>query len=52
MFDLVFFPQIESQLKDLPDQDLSLPQKMSQMKVVTDSNSIQTLLNFGKLSCY
>ncbi|XP_039973587.1 transcription intermediary factor 1-alpha [Xiphias gladius] len=40
--------QIEFQLKNL-DQDPSPPQTMSQMQVITDRKSLETLLNFGEL---
>ncbi|XP_055359134.1 uncharacterized protein trim33l isoform X2 [Betta splendens] len=41
--------QIESQLKNLPGLNLPLPKLIPQMKVVTDSNSLMTVLNFGNL---
>ncbi|XP_067365291.1 uncharacterized protein trim33l isoform X2 [Channa argus] len=41
--------QIECELKDLPDQDVSPPETMPQMKVVTERSSVEALLNFGHL---
>ncbi|XP_074510464.1 uncharacterized protein trim33l isoform X2 [Sebastes fasciatus] len=41
--------QVESQLKNLPDEDLSPPQTMSELKVVTDHSSLDAVVNFGAL---
>ncbi|XP_044062713.1 mucin-5AC isoform X2 [Siniperca chuatsi] len=46
---LTFTAQIESQLKDLPDQNSSPPPTMSRLKVVTDRKSLEAILNFGQL---
>ncbi|XP_042345925.1 uncharacterized protein trim33l [Plectropomus leopardus] len=44
-----FKAQIESHLKDFPDQDVSPPETMSVLSVVTDKPSMEAVLNFGKL---
>ncbi|KAM9353584.1 uncharacterized protein trim33l [Symphorus nematophorus] len=48
---LSYTAQVESQLKDLPlqvRQDLSPPQMMTEMKVMTDEKSLRALLSFVK----
>lgn len=44
--------QIEAHLKEVPDQDLSPPQTMAQIKVVTDKPTVETILNFGKFTTF
>uniref|UniRef100_A0A3B3U284 E3 ubiquitin-protein ligase TRIM33-like n=1 Tax=Poecilia latipinna TaxID=48699 RepID=A0A3B3U284_9TELE len=41
--------QITSQMKDLVDEDSRPPSKMIDVKVITDRNSVEGILNFGKL---
>ncbi|XP_071325176.1 transcription intermediary factor 1-alpha isoform X2 [Trachinotus anak] len=40
---------IKCQLKTLPDQDPCPPQTMSQLQVIVDRKSMETILNFGEL---
>ncbi|KAL7393925.1 hypothetical protein ABVT39_017912 [Epinephelus coioides] len=44
-----FTDQIQSYLKNPPDQDSSPPKTMSLLSVITDSVSLEAILNFGKL---
>ncbi|XP_049439247.1 transcription intermediary factor 1-alpha [Epinephelus fuscoguttatus] len=44
-----FTAQIQSYLKNPPDQDSSPPETMSLLTVITDSVSLGAILNFGKL---
>nr|XP_020474525.1 uncharacterized protein PB18E9.04c-like [Monopterus albus] len=46
---LVYTALIDSQLKDLPEQDLSPPQTMAKMRVVTDKQALETIFNLGEL---
>nr|XP_046256117.1 E3 ubiquitin-protein ligase TRIM33 isoform X2 [Scatophagus argus] len=46
---LSFRTQIKAQLETVADQDLSPPQTMSQLRVVTDRKYMETILNFGAL---
>ncbi|XP_069392814.1 transcription intermediary factor 1-alpha isoform X2 [Paralichthys olivaceus] len=41
--------QVKYQLKDLQDQVLSPPETMTLLQVIVDRQSLETLLNFGKL---
>ncbi|XP_054916969.1 LOW QUALITY PROTEIN: mucin-5AC-like [Poeciliopsis prolifica] len=41
--------QITSQMKDLVDEDSRPPSKMIDVKVTTNRNSVEGILNFGKL---
>ncbi|CAB1422777.1 unnamed protein product [Pleuronectes platessa] len=41
--------QVKCHLKDLQDQDLSPPETMQLLQVTVDRQSLDTLLNFGKL---
>uniref|UniRef100_UPI0037E966DB tripartite motif-containing protein 66 n=1 Tax=Semicossyphus pulcher TaxID=241346 RepID=UPI0037E966DB len=41
--------QVRAQLTNLYDQDLSPPQTMSQLKVVSDRMALKSILNFGEL---
>ncbi|KAK9514446.1 hypothetical protein VZT92_027912 [Zoarces viviparus] len=46
---MTYLAQVKCQLKERPDLDMSPPQIMSHLKVVTDRTSLEAILNFGAL---
>ncbi|XP_068586095.1 E3 ubiquitin-protein ligase TRIM33 isoform X2 [Cebidichthys violaceus] len=46
---MTYLAQVKYQLKARPDLDVSPPQIMSHLKVVTDRTSLEAILNFGAL---
>ncbi|XP_075934494.1 uncharacterized protein trim33l isoform X1 [Anarhichas minor] len=46
---MTYLAQVKYQLKERPDLDVSPPQIMSHLKVVTDRTSLEAVLNFGAL---